>query len=67
MIKSKIILYSASGAVEVKEGYQTVKKRLFMIGDFLEVTVKGQKMVLNKSQVLRIENIKAKEKKGNEK
>lgn len=37
--------------LEVKESYETVKKRLLTAGDFIEVTDKVSKQTLNKSTV----------------
>jgi hypothetical protein len=37
--------------LEVKEGYETIKKRLFCIGNFIEASSKEGKITLNKAAI----------------
>ena len=46
----------------VKEGYQTIKKRLFTGDLFFEVTAGGSKIILNKMSVEKIIEVGQKEK-----
>jgi len=38
-----------------KEGYFTIKKRLYDFNDFIEVTVNKKKIILNKNSVKKVE------------
>ncbi len=51
---TNVILFGAGGELKIKESYQTIKKRLFSVGDFIEVTAMGQKLLLSKRDVIRV-------------
>jgi hypothetical protein len=46
-----IKLFSVKSPVTVKEGYQTIKRRVSTSELFLEVTIAGAKVTINKTNV----------------
>jgi len=51
---TKVKLMDVAEMQTAKEGYQTLKKRLFTNEKFIEMTIDGQKGVANKANIARI-------------